>query len=495
MFAKRPGGQLRATDRYGAHERGHERVRSVLLATASSYGYQPIGVPVVEQSDLYLLKAGETIAAQLCELVSRKRLSLRPEHTASVVRAFVESLRGETLPLRLSYVGPVFRWLGGMATPRQYHEMGIELIGLGGLAGEAELLALASRSMEALGLNEFQPRIGQVGIMQHYLDSLGLDRRLSAFLLAHREILRDEGSAAMLELLRERLPEFHDAAAETNGLGERRHLRDLLASLADEEARAVLRDFLSLTQLVEMSEDGPYDDDIERLLIKLRRVDSSSRLRQAIRFIEELAQLAGEPAAVIAEARQLMRRNDQDTIAVAELEVLLASLAAAEVGAGAGWQLDLGLSRGLHYYSGMIFEIFHGDGDGATRIGGGGRYDGLIELFGGPPTPACGFSFGLDRLAAAQLREGARENEAPAPHTLVVSAEEWAAALPWAEKLRAAGCAVTMMPADSAVKSANAIRYVGGEWPAFRWLVDGEGAEALGWKETLARACGRWESG
>ena len=109
-----------------------------------------------------------------------------------MVRAFVESLRGETLPLRLSYVGPVFRWLGGMATPRQYHEMGIELIGLGGLAGEAELLALASRSMEALGLNEFQPRIGQVGIMQHYLDSLGLDRRLSAFLLAHREILRDE---------------------------------------------------------------------------------------------------------------------------------------------------------------------------------------------------------------------------------------------------------------------------------------------------------------
>ena len=65
MFAKRPGGQLRATDRYGAHERGHERVRSVLLATASSYGYQPIGVPVVEQSDLYLLKAGETICCSV----------------------------------------------------------------------------------------------------------------------------------------------------------------------------------------------------------------------------------------------------------------------------------------------------------------------------------------------------------------------------------------------------------------------------------------------
>ena len=60
MSTNRPGGQLRATDRYGADQRGHERVRSVLLATSEAYGYQPIGVPVVEQSDLYLLKAGET---------------------------------------------------------------------------------------------------------------------------------------------------------------------------------------------------------------------------------------------------------------------------------------------------------------------------------------------------------------------------------------------------------------------------------------------------
>ena len=487
MSTNRPGGQLRATDRYGADQRGHERVRSVLLATSEAYGYQPIGVPVVEQSDLYLLKAGETIAAQLCELVSRKRLSLRPEHTASVVRAYVESLRKEPLPLRLSYAGPVFRWLGGMAAPRQYHEMGVELLGLGGLAGDAELLALASRSLVALGLREFQPRIGQVGIMQHYLDSLGLDRRLSAFLLAHREILRDEGSTAMLELLRERLPEFRDAAVETNGLGKRRQLRDLLAPLADEDAHAVLRDFLSLTQLAEVDDGAPDDDDIERLLAKLQRADSSSQLRQAIRFIEELVQLTGEPVPVIAEARQLLRRYDQDTAALAELEALLASLEAAEVGAGAGWQLDLGLSRGLHYYSGMIFEVFHGEGDGATRVGGGGRYDGLIELFGGPSTPACGFSFGLERLVAAQFREGAREDAAPAPHTLVASAEEWAMAFLWAEKLRAAGCAVAMVAADSAVESARAIRYIDGEGPAFHWLVDGERAEALGWKETLAR--------
>lgn len=85
-------------------------------------------------------------------------------------------------------------------------------------------------------------------------------------------------------------------------------------------------------------------------------------------------------------------------------------------------QLDLSLARGLEYYTGMIFEIF-------TRklpiaIGGGGRYDKLVELFGGTPTPAVGFSPGLDRIALAMEKEELFTGLLKVNRILVVPASE-----------------------------------------------------------------------
>ena len=325
--------------------------------------------------------------------------------------------------------------------------------------------------------------------MQRYLDSLGLDRRLSAFLLAHRETLRAEGSEAMLQLIRERLPEFYDAAMAENHRQQGQKLRELLAPLADEQARAILRDFLSLTGVDAAAESAPDEDDLERLLAKLRRADAAPRLKDALAFIEELAQLNGAPAAVLPEARRLLRHYQQDGAALNEIERLLALMNELEVPAGAGWQIDLGLSRGLHYYSGAIFEVFHGEADngaGAQRLGGGGRYDGLMELFGGPAMAACGFSFALERLALALAREGSAR-ALLLPHTLLATADEWWEALAWAEKLRAAGCQIAMAPAGGVIDSARAIRWQPGDPPAFRWLADGEGGRALSWEQALAR--------
>ncbi|MFC2154807.1 histidine--tRNA ligase [Candidatus Altiarchaeota archaeon] len=68
---------------------------------------------------------------------------------------------------------------------------------------------------------------------------------------------------------------------------------------------------------------------------------------------------------------------------------------------GKEFTVDLGMSRGLAYYTGMVFDISV-EGLGAqNQVCGGGRYDKLIELFGGPPTPAVGFAFGFDRLGEA----------------------------------------------------------------------------------------------
>ena len=469
-----------------------ESLRTQFLAAASLFGYQQWDVPVVENSDIYLLKSGEGYASQLCDVVARKRLSLRPEHTATFVRIVAAQHGASQNPLRFSYVGPVFRQREGYAEPRQLLEAGVELFGLGGWAGEVELLSLITQYLNELQLASFQARLGHVGIIQGYLDSLGLDRRLSSFLLEHREVIREEGSAAVLELMRDRLPEFSELARTPKERDERKQLRGLLAPLGDEEARQVLREFLSLTQWV-AAENGPDEDDVDRLLTKLRRVDSTAQLRQAIAFIEELVQLVGEPKPVIAEARLLLERYEQEDSELNELETLLTHTAALGQPPMSGWLLDLGLSRGLHYYSGLIFEIFSGEGNESQRWGGGGRYDGLTELFGGQPTPACGFSLSLTRLAQAQMREGGRALHQVEPLPIVIAMDDWCDALPWLAKMRAAGCAVSMMPEQSETMGECIVWGGDSSTPQFRWVVDGAPMQTLNWDETLARLLSRGE--
>ena len=69
-------------------------------------------------------------------------------------------------------------------------------------------------------------------------------------------------------------------------------------------------------------------------------------------------------------------------------------------------KLDISLARGLSYYTGAIFEIVLTNGDFAGSIGGGGRYDGLIGMFGKEQIPACGFSLGLERILVVMEERG-----------------------------------------------------------------------------------------
>ncbi|MCX5801705.1 MAG: histidine--tRNA ligase [Candidatus Eisenbacteria bacterium] len=72
---------------------------------------------------------------------------------------------------------------------------------------------------------------------------------------------------------------------------------------------------------------------------------------------------------------------------------------------GLDFQVDPGLVRGLDYYTKTAFEIHHHMLGAQSALGGGGRYDGLIELYGGSPTPAVGFAAGLDRIMLAVEKE------------------------------------------------------------------------------------------
>jgi len=148
-------------------------------------------------------------------------------------------------------------------------------------------------------------------------------------------------------------------------------------------------------------------------------------------------------AAVMAEAPTMLERlAGEDAEHFAGVRDLLDR-------AGIAYEVDAGLVRGLDYYTRTVFE-FHCDGLGAqSQVAGGGRYDGLIELLGGPPTPACGWALGVERVLLAT------EDEDPAPVAdvfVVADDDERERAFALVRELRRAGLRADLDLADRSVK-------------------------------------------
>jgi histidyl-tRNA synthetase len=126
-------------------------------------------------------------------------------------------------------------------------------------------------------------------------------------------------------------------------------------------------------------------------------------------------------------------------------EVHFASVRAHLDAVGVPYRVEPALVRGLDYYSRTAFEYYRRGAEGQQQaLGGGGRYDGLVELFGGRPTPAIGFALGLDRVLLALEDIGAASTREAAPLAVVVGADpaDTVARLRVASLLRAEGLAV-----------------------------------------------------
>ena len=108
---------------------------------------------------------------------------------------------------------------------------------------------------------------------------------------------------------------------------------------------------------------------------------------------------------------------------------------------GVTWRVEPALVRGLDYYTRTAFEFYVAGREGQQQaLGGGGRYDGLVELLGGRPTPGIGFGLGLDRVALVIVEQGSAEHAEPGPLAVVVGAdpEDTVSRLRIATDLRAA---------------------------------------------------------
>jgi histidyl-tRNA synthetase len=378
------------------------RLTETLRATFSLYGYQGIETPIIENLDLFLRKSGEEIVARMYSFTHwNRQLCLRPELTASVMRAYVNHLQDRSLPLRLAYAGPTFRYEKPQrGRYRQFTEVGVECIGGPGASADAEVLRLATRGLAALGLSGGRLVVGHLGVVLELLAQLGIDEHGQDLILGSMEALtrrrvdRDEVVERIVGLVGGGLAADADDLPADDGSS----LPTLLREFGPRGAAQVTADLLQRANFSLEAGTRTPGEIVERLLAKASRADPSGHVRTAAAFIVRLSELTGPPESALPALDALLREYALDPAPLREVAAAL-ELFAAHGGQIDDLTIDLSLGRGLRYYTGLVFEIYHDAPGGPLQVCGGGRYDELVRSLGGrEAVPAVGFSFGLERL-------------------------------------------------------------------------------------------------
>ena len=145
-------------------------LEQIITTTAETFGYAEIRTPIFEHTELFERGVGDTTDIVSKEMYtfqdrSHRSLTLRPENTASCVRAFIEhSVAGGVLPVKWYYMGPMFRYDRPQAGRyRQFHQFGVEAFGSDNPALDAEVISLVLEILANLGLHEYELHLNSVG--------------------------------------------------------------------------------------------------------------------------------------------------------------------------------------------------------------------------------------------------------------------------------------------------------------------------------------------
>ncbi len=280
----------------------------------STYGYAEIRIPALEKTELFTRAAGETsdiVEKQMYTFtdIDETSVTLRPEGTAPVVRAYIENgIYGREPVSKLYYLGPMFRRERPQkGRYRQFHQIGAEVLGRDDPLIDAEQLVLLADFFAVLGLASARIELNSLGC--------------SGCRPAYRALLRAYGEKKRGEL-----------CADCNRRLERNPLR-----------------ILDCKEDAEKTADAPV-------------------------MIDHLCETCAEHFTAVRER-----------------------LAAEQV----AFTLRPRMVRGLDYYVRTAFEIVAEGLGSQNAIGGGGRYDGLVQSLGGPSVPGIGFALGVERLVLA----------------------------------------------------------------------------------------------
>ena len=306
-----------------------KKAESTLRYIFENYGYREIKTPLFEELKLFTTKSGEEIVDQLYNFKDKsdRELTLRPEITAPVARLYLNELeKTATKPIKLYYYGSCFRYERPQKGRfRQFWQFGCELIGAKSPQGEAEVIAMCSDSIEALGITGADVNINHLGIIRGLFKHFEVDTETQRELM----VVIDKGDK---DLLKESL-----------------------------------------------SGDNPIisNDELNQILLKL--ID-----------------LVGDKS-ILEDVNELIKDYEEPQEAFGQLKELVDLLESFDMD---NYTLNLGVARGLDYYTGIVFEIYV-EGLGAQKqVCGGGTYS-LIKVFGGQEVESTGFALGFDRLMNA----------------------------------------------------------------------------------------------
>ena len=357
-----------------------------------SQDYQPIDTPLLEETELFVRKSGGALAGRLYNFTDPggTPVSLRPEFTASVIRHFIENEAALNLPVRWQYSGPVFRYTPAEnGSYRQFTQCGAELVGASGFDADIEIIALAVSGLQQLGMNQFRLRIGHLGVLHGLLDSFGLSEPAKLFIIGNMNAMA--GNDADVEGLMKHAGEVGLLSGSVDlGFGLETALESMSTEAAEEFIQGVLKE-----SMPEPLGRRTTDQIIARLLSKVREANAPQAFECALQLASTYSKLAGEVQATMATARLAAADRGVDGAPLDELEALLERIP--EIGVEESMvTLDMGMARGISYYTGVVFEIVQDDG---AALGGGGRYDDLVQALGGSkPVPAMGFAYNVSSL-------------------------------------------------------------------------------------------------
>jgi histidyl-tRNA synthetase len=305
-----------------------EHTEQIIRETARDYGYQEIRTPLFERTELFQRSVGDTsdiVSKEMYTFEDKggRSLSLRPEGTAPVMRAFIEHQLHQKAPIqKLFYIASMFRYERAQAGRyRQHHQFGAEAIGNSSPEQDAELIDLLYTLYHRLGLKN----------LTLFINSIGEDSSRQAF-------------------------------------------------------RQALKDYLT-PHLARLSLDSQTRFDVN----PLRILDSKDPKDRDI----------------IAHAPSILDFLSEESRAhFEELKRLLSLLSIP-------FEVNPLLVRGLDYYNKTVFEVVAGELGAQNSIGGGGRYDGLLPILGGPNLPSIGFGTGIERILQTMINQNV---SMPSPH-------------------------------------------------------------------------------
>ncbi len=162
------------------HMGSRRRLETLLRETVESFGYREILTPTFEHVELFLEKSGPSIVEEIYSFEDKggRDLALRPEFTASVMRMYADSLKGEPKPLKLYYFGPAFRYERPQSGRyREFWHFGTELIGADTARADAENIGLAYNCIKKTGLEDVTMRISNLRILEEYLKNKGISKK------------------------------------------------------------------------------------------------------------------------------------------------------------------------------------------------------------------------------------------------------------------------------------------------------------------------------